>query len=82
MPNLILWYFIDTARTIYSETSISKLKIPSTTMYRILQKYAVHPDFIDILLGFRHGPHVAEGSSSFVSIRNGLRNELSRSYQL
>lgn len=38
-------------------------------MCSILHKYNVHPDFLDIMLGFRFGPNVAEACNSKISIR-------------
>jgi hypothetical protein len=53
--------------------SHSKLKIASELMANILVRHVVHPDFIDILLGFRNAPHASESSSSKISVRNTVR---------
>ncbi|PYI11466.1 hypothetical protein BO78DRAFT_413930 [Aspergillus sclerotiicarbonarius CBS 121057] len=54
--------------SIYSPDSIAPLKISPPLMALLLQRYAVHPAFLQVLFSFGRNVHIAEAGSSHVCV--------------
>lgn len=54
--------------SIYSPNSITPLKIPPPLMALLLQRYAVHPTFLQVLLSFGKNVHISEAGSSHACV--------------
>ncbi|OJJ77544.1 hypothetical protein ASPBRDRAFT_112523 [Aspergillus brasiliensis CBS 101740] len=67
--------------SIYSLDSIFPLKIPPPLMSLLLERYAVHPSFIQVLLSFGRNVHISEAGNSLLYV-DERDNEAYVSYQL
>lgn len=69
--------------SIFSKRTISPLQISSSLMRKLLYYYKVDPNFLRIIFSFGEEPHLAESSSSFLSVRSEQETLVTEiSYQL
>ncbi|GKZ53938.1 hypothetical protein AnigIFM49718_008723 [Aspergillus niger] len=67
--------------SIYSSASILPLKITPLFMALLLERYVVHPSFIQVLLSFGRNIHISEAGNSLLCV-DERENDAYVSYQL
>ncbi|PWY64183.1 hypothetical protein BO83DRAFT_146261 [Aspergillus eucalypticola CBS 122712] len=67
--------------SIYSSATIAPLEITPLSMALLLERYAVHPSFIQVLLSFGRNVHISEAGNSLLWV-NERDNDTYVSYQL
>ncbi|GLB02242.1 hypothetical protein AtubIFM57258_003584 [Aspergillus tubingensis] len=67
--------------SIYSSATIAPLEITPLSMALLLERYAVHPSFVQVLLSFGKNVHISEAGNSLLCV-NERDNDTYVSYQL